>query len=318
VRSGATANYYDDRILEYLDIDFRRIFLKKNARNKIVKREDGIFTDAWGIGFIKLGVTVNAVEHPLSKVETVEDVDSYNWPKAKDMFIADGLKEEAKQMYEDTDYALVARNPISEGFLERSSYLMGMEKFYMALLLNPEVAKCIIAHLLEIYKDVYGMFLDEVGPYVQMVEVGDDLGGKDNLYREFIKPAEVELYSLIHEKAPEAALFHHTDGAVFDLIPDLIEAGVNVLNPVQTSSKGMEAQRLKKAYGNSIVLHGAVENIEGEISTAEIESEVKQRIDTLAPGGGYVLSCCNHMMDVKPENIISMFQTAREYGHYKK
>jgi uroporphyrinogen decarboxylase len=324
VRSGATANYYDDRILEYLDVDFRRIFLKKNSRNKIVERDDGIFNDAWGIGFLKLGVTVNAVEHPLSKVKTVNDVESYNWPKAEDMFIIDALEKEARRMFEETDYALVARNPLSEGFLERASYLMGMEDFYINLLINPEVAKCIIAHLLEIYKDVYGMFLDAVGPYVQMVEVGDDLGGNDNLlispetYREFIKPAEKELYSLIHEKAPEAALFHHTDGSVFELIPDLIEVGVNVLNPVQTSSKGMEAHRLKEAYGNSIVFHGAVENVESDVSTAEVITEVKQRIDALSPGGGYVLSCCNHMMDVTPENIISMFQTAREYGHYKK
>jgi uroporphyrinogen decarboxylase len=323
VRSGTTANYYDDRILEHLDIDFRRIFLKKNPRNKIVTRTDEVFTDAWGIGFLKLGVTVNAVEYPLSKAETIKDVESYNWPKAEDMFISDGLKEETKYMYEKTDYALVARNPLSEGFLERSSNLMGMENFYLSLLENPDVAKSIIANLLEIYKDVYSIFLDVVGPYVQMVEVGDDLGGKDNLliapemYREFIKPAELELYSLIHEKAPQAALFHHTDGAVFDLIPDLIEAGVNILNPVQTSAKGMGAQQLKEAYGNSIVFHGAIENIEGDISTTEIINEVKQRIDTLASGGGYVLSCCNHMMDVKPENIISMFQTAREYGHYK-
>jgi len=322
VRSGATANYYDDRILEYLDIDFRRIFLKKNPHNKIVRRKDGIITDAWGIGFLKLGITINAVEHPLSSADTVEEVDSYNWPKAEDMYIVDGLKEEAGRLYEETDYALVARNPLSEGFLERPSYLMGMEKFYMSLLENPEVAKCIINHLLEIYKDVYGMFLDEVGSYVQMVEVGDDLGSKDNLliapemYRDFIKPAEIELYSLIHDKAPEAALFHHTDGAVFKLIPDLIEAGVNVLNPVQTSAKGMEASLLKKTYGNSIVFHGAVEEIEGDVSKDKIEFEVKQRIDTLAPGGGYVLSCCNHMMDVKPQNIVSMFQTAREYGHY--
>ena len=168
------------------------------------------------------------------------------------------------------------------------------------------------------------MFLDSVGPYVQMVEVGDDLGGRDNLlispemYREFIKPAEIELYSLIHKKAPGAALFHHTDGAVFELIPDLIEAGMNVLNPVQTSAKGMDAFRLKNTYGNSIVFHGGVENIEGDVSAAEIASEVKQRIDTLSPGGGYVLTCCNHMIDVKPENIISLFQTAREYGQYNK
>ncbi|UCH66201.1 MAG: hypothetical protein JSW63_03455, partial [Ignavibacterium sp.] len=78
VRSGATANYYDVRILEYLDVDFRRIFLKKNPGNKTVARDDGVFTDDWGIGFLKLGVTVNAVEHPLSNAETLKDVESYN------------------------------------------------------------------------------------------------------------------------------------------------------------------------------------------------------------------------------------------------
>ena len=324
VRKGTTANYYDDRILDYLDIDFRRIFLKKNPNYKIVERKDGIFTDAWGVGFMKLGETVNALEHPLSEAKTVEDVESYDWPNAKDMYVINGLKQEAKHKYDNTDYALVARNPLSEGFLERSSNLMGMEEFYINLLENPAVAKSIISHLLKIYKDVYSMFLDEVGPLVQMVEVGDDLGGNDNLlispemYREFIKPAELKLYSLIHEKAPEAALFHHTDGAVFELLPDLIEVGVNVLNPVQTSAKGMEASRLKDAYGNSIVFHGAVENIESDVSPDEIMTEIKQRIDALSPGGGYVLSCCNHMIDVTPENIITMFKTAREYGHYKK
>lgn len=323
VRKGTTANYYDDRILDYLDIDFRRIFLKKNPSYKIVEREDGIFTDAWGVGFMRLGETVNALEHPLSKAKTVEDVEAHNWPRAKDMFVIDGLRQEAKNKYDNTDYALVARNPLSEGFLERSSNLMGMEEFYINLLENPAVAKSIISHLLEIYKDVYGMFLDEVAPFVQMVEVGDDLGGNDNLlispemYREFIKPAELELYSLIHEKAPATALFHHTDGAVFELLPDLIEVGVNVLNPVQTSSKGMEANRLKDAYGNSLVFHGAVENIEGDVNPDEIIAEVKQRIDALSQGGGYVLSCCNHMIDVTPENIITMFKTAREYGKYK-
>jgi uroporphyrinogen decarboxylase len=323
VRKGTTANYYDDRILDYLDVDFRRIFLKKNPGYKIVERDDGIFTDAWGVGFMKLGETVNALEHPLSKAKTVEDVESYNWPKATDMFINNGLNQEAKRKYDNTDYALVARNPLSEGFLERSSNLMGMEEFYINLLENPAVAKSIISHLLEIYKDVYGMFLDAVGPFVQMVEVGDDLGGNDNLlispemYREFIKPAELELYSLIHQKAPDAALFHHTDGAVFEILPDLIEVGVNVLNPVQTSSKGMEAQRLKDAYGDSLAFHGAVENIEGDVTPDKIVAEVKQRIDTLSAGGGYVLSCCNHMIDVTPENIITMFETAREYGQYK-
>jgi len=319
VRSGTTANYYDDRILEYLDIDFRRIFLKKNLDNKRVENEDGSFCDEWGIQYRKTGQYVNAINHPLSN-SSLKEVESYLWPKAEDIFSASGLSEEAKRLYNETDYALVARNPMPGGFLEHSCNLMGMESFFLALIADPNLAQCLIKQLLEIYKNVYSMFLDAVGPYVQMVEVSDDLGAQDNLllsvemYRQFIKPAEVELYSLIHEKAPNAALFHHTDGAVFDLIPDLIEVGVNVLNPVQTSSKGMGAKRLKGSFGNSITFHGAIENLKMSTPIDELIAEVKSRIDTLAVDGGYILAPSNHVMNVEPEKIIRMYETAREYS----
>ena len=211
---------------------------------------------------------------------------------------------------------------MSPGFLDRACQLMGMTEFMMTLALAPDVAHCIVAHLTEIYMGVYAMFLDAVGPYVQMVEVGDDLGTQNamlispKMYREFIKPAESALYALIHEKAPGAALFRHSDGAIFDVIPDLIQVGVDVLNPVQTSSKGMAASGLKQAYGKSITFHGAIENLEGDASADDIVNHVRQQIDALAPGGGYVLASCNHMIDVKPENILLLFETAREYGRY--
>ena len=201
-----------------------------------------------------MGALVNIVNYPLSTMTDIKEIDSYSWPEANNMFNTAGLADEAKRMYEDTDFALVARNPLAGGFLEHSCNLMGMEEFLMTLAAEPALAGAIINHLLKIYLDVYAMFLDAVGPFVQMVEVSDDLGSQENLiispemYRRFIKPAELELYTLIHKKAPKAALFHHTDGAVFDVIPDLLEVGVNVLNPVQTSSKGMDGHRLKKQF----------------------------------------------------------------------
>ena len=320
VRSGTSANYYDERILEYLDIDFRRLFLKSNPNcvNKVHK--DGSFTDPWGIRYKRDGLFVNILENPLHGMTTVEKIDSYHWPKAEDMYIADGLANEAKRMYEETDFALVGRNPITAGFLDRANQLMEMSDFLVLMLTSPKVAHCIISHLLEIYKDVYTMFLEAVGTYVQMVEIGDDIGTQNSLlispdtYREFIKPAQKQLYDLIHKKAPNAALFMHTDGAVFDLIPDLMEVGVDVLNPTQTSTKGMDQYKLKETYGNEITFHGAIEKMEH--SRDKCISEVKERIDALSPGGGYVLASCNHMIDVPPENIISMFETAREYGRY--
>jgi uroporphyrinogen decarboxylase len=321
-RTGTTANYYDERILDYLDIDFRRIFLKRGPRNKIIEHSDGTFTDAWGIRFEKTGIFVNAIEHPLSSVSTIADVEAFSWPNAQDLFTDEGLGEEARRLYKETEIALVARNPLSLGFLDRSCALIGMSNFMMLLVIAPQVADCIISHLLEIYKGIYGMFLDAVGRYIQMVEVADDLGGQENLlispemYRRHIKPVENELYNLIHEKAPDVFIFHHTDGNVFDIIPDLIEIGVNVLNPVQTSARNMDGRRLKEAFGKQLTFHGAIEKMES--SKDDLIAEVKEMIDIFGPRGGYVLAPCNHMINVRPENILAMYETAREYIPWRR
>ena len=323
VRSGTTANYYDERILEILGVDFRRIFLKKGPKNKTTVLDDGTFVDFWGIGSQQAGLWVHVNISPLHGATTVAEVDAYAWPKPEEVYSAEGLADEARRLYQETDYALVARNPITYGFLDRACQIMEMPEFLMNMVQRPLVAEAILVHLVEIYKGIYGMFLDAVGPYVQMVEIGDDIGAQNNLlispkmYRQFIKPAEQALYSLIHEKAPNARLFRHTDGAIFNVIPDLIEVGVDVLNPVQTSAKGMEGERVKAAYGSQITFHGTVEGVEGDVSVDQVVAEVKRRIDVFAPGGGFVLSSCNSMIDVKPENILAMFETAREYGKYR-
>jgi uroporphyrinogen decarboxylase len=322
VRSGTSANYYDERVLERFDIDYRRLFLKTRPEAAIVTHDDGSFTDVWRICSRKDGLYVNVIDYPLAGAATAAEVDAYDWPAAETMFSAEGLAEQARQMYHETDFALVARNPLSYGFRERACMLMEMSEFMVGLALYPEMAQRMIDRLLEVYKGVYGMFLDAVGPYVQVVEVGDDLGSQDSLlmspkmWRKFLKPAEKELFDLIHEKAPDAFLVRHSDGAYFPLIPDLIEIGVDVLNPVQTSATGMDARRLKETFGSQLAFHGGMEFIEGDVSLAEVIAEVKERIDVLAPGGGYVLASCNHMIDVKPENIVAMFDTAREYGRY--
>lgn len=320
VREGSSANYYDERILDLLDVDFRRIFLKKGPRNIIIRHEDGSFTDGWGLRSIESGLFINPIEYPL-KGDTVEDIEAYDWPTAQQMFNAEGLAEQARRMYDETDYALVARNPITYTFLDRSFMLIGMTQFMMLMADNPVAADCLIGHLLEYNLGVYTMFLEAVGPYVQTVEVGDDLGSQQNLlispamYRRFIKPAEKVLYDRIHELAPRAFLVHHTDGNVFKVLPDLIEVGVNVLNPTQTSAKDMDARKLKENFGTRLAFHGAVEGTEG--SKDALVAEVKERIDTLGPAG-YVMASCNHMIDVPPENILAMFETAREYTPWKK
>ena len=196
---------------------------------------------------------------------------------------------------------------------------MGIAEFMMAMALQPEVVQAVIAHLLDIYKGIYSMFLEAVGPYVQMVEYGDDLGAQNNslispqMFDRFLAPAERELFALIREKAPQAVIFHHTDGSIFNLIPSLIDAGVDVLNPVQTSSKGMDGRLLKNTFGQRLTFHGAIEKLEGSVDV--LVAEVKEKLEIFTPGGGYIFASCNHMIDVPPENILAMFATAAEFRH---
>jgi uroporphyrinogen decarboxylase len=316
VRSGSSANYYDERILEQLDIDFRRVFLKKAAANQATQHDDGSYRDAWGIRYKQHGIYVNIIESPMQNVQDVAEVEAFPWPKAQDLYTADGVEAQARRLFQETDYAIVARNPLSPGFLDLGSWMVGMAEFLMLLALKPHVAESIIAHILKIYKGVYSIFLDAVGPYVQIVEVADDLGGQQQplisptMYRKLIKPAETELYALIHEKAPDAFVVHHSDGNIFKIIPDLVEVGVNILNPVQTSTQGMDAALLKDTYGHMVSFHGAIEKMAA--SKDELVAEVKEKCRILGRGGGYILASCNHMIDVEPENIIAMFDTARQ------
>ena len=237
VRSGTTANYYDERILEHFGVDFRRVFLAKGSGSTILQHDDDSFTDAWGVRSRNVGIFVSAVEYPLRHAATLDDVETYPWPTAAGLHSAAGVRDAAYRLYHESDYAVVARNPLSLGFLDRGCSLMGIAEFLMLMIDAPAVADAILDRILEIYMGVYRIFLEAAGPYVQMVEVADDLGGARNplvspaMYRRFIKPREQKLYAMIRELAPDAFIIHHTDGNVFALIPDLIEVGVERAQP---------------------------------------------------------------------------------------
>jgi len=321
IREGTTANYYDVRILEHFDIDFRRLFLRTTPASEFVTWGDGTFSDPWGIRWSRTDIFVNNVHSPLADASE-DEIANYEWPDPDQLWHTTGLAEQAKNLYEKSDYALVARNPVTFGFLDRGSALRGMEQFMLDLVMSPEIAHTIIQGTLKVYKRVYEMFLEAVGPYVHMVEYGDDLGAQDNLlispniYRRLIKPAQKELFDVIRDRAPEAKIFMHTDGALRKVIPDLIDVGVDILNPIQPSAKGMESEGLKRDYGDTLIFHGAVDQKPQEGTEEEIREEVRRRIDALAKGGGFILAPGNVIVNAPMENIVAIFDETRKYGRY--
>ena len=188
------------------------------------------------------------------------------------------------------------------------------------MLAEPDVAEVILDQTLEFNCGVYSAMLDAVGPFLDVVEFNDDLGTQENMlfspdvYRSLLKPRHARFVSMLRNKAPQAKIFMHCCGSIRPIIPDLIEIGVDVLNPIQPLARGMDPSELKSEFGADICFQGAIDVQEGmQGSVAEVKQEVKSRIAALAPGGGYVLATANNVTgDIPLENVLCLYKSARE------
>jgi uroporphyrinogen decarboxylase len=194
----------------------------------------------------------------------------------------------------------------------------------MDLMQNEKFAQVLMDKILNFQIRLLENLFKEIGSYIDVIKIGDDLGAQNALlispksYRKLIKPRHKKLISFIKKKT-KAKVLLHTDGAVYSLIEDLIEIGVDILNPLQVSAKGMDAKRLKKEFGDELCFWGGIDTqkILPQGSTKEIEEEVKRIIDELAPGGGYILASVHNIQpDVPPENIYAMYQAAQKYERW--
>jgi uroporphyrinogen decarboxylase len=195
----------------------------------------------------------------------------------------------------------------------------------MNLALRPAFAEALLWKIEELCKRLMGHFLDALGPNVDIIKVGDDLGMQDRLlmspqtYRSILKPVHADYLSFIRSRT-DAKVFFHTDGDVFPLIDDLIEIGVDILNPIQTSAGQMaNLPELKARWGDRLSFCGAIDTqkVLPQGTPEEVREEVRRVIGILAPGGGYLLSSVHTVMnDVPPENVLAMVDACREFGTY--
>lgn len=313
---------FDERFLQAFGIDFRRIGLRVTPDDQMTESDDS-FRDEWGIGWRKVGCFVSPVDHPL-KDATMDDLKRYKWPDPADERRFKGVREEAEFKWKNTDYAIVAKQPSNTyGVLTQSIYLRGMENFFMDLIINKEFASELLKRVTDYHVGLYENYLDMVGDFVNIVHTSDDLGTQAGpyfsleMYRELIKPHERRLMSAIKNKTV-AKILYHCDGAITSLMGDLIEIGVDILNPVQPSQE-MDPTTLKTTFGGEISFHGGIDQHRALTTGTkdDVRKEVELRIRQLAPGGGYILAAAQTVMpEVPAENIICMFETARQKGDY--
>jgi uroporphyrinogen decarboxylase len=320
--------YVDDGLMERFGVDFRMVQLPAATAIGVDIIEEGeyyAFFDRWGSKLHmpkKGGLYFDWVDFPI-KEATMSALDGYCWPQLDTIEVNLQLGKQAKHLYETTDYALVGSAVIGGGIFEQPARVMGLESFLMALVAEPAFADRLMEKITDIYIESCDRYLEYVGPYIQVFTFWDDLVGQNGwiinpkLYRRLIKPKHKRLVEAIKKKT-NAKLFFHSCGAARDLIPDLIDLGFDILNPVQVSAKGMDTRELKAEFGKDIVFWGGGVDTQQVLpfgKPQEVADEVKRRIDELAPGGGFVFAAVHNIQAfVPPENIVVAFDTALEYG----
>lgn len=309
----------DEPVLERFHIDTRSILANPPDKSKSRQIGEDIYIDEWGIkcrAAKRCGKVLyyDIVEHPLSDVTTVQDIEKYGWPDPCNLGRTQGLKEKAKTLRQNLNYAMVGHMGDTSIF-ETCWYLRGMEQFFSDLMINKKMAKALLEKVFEVQSIKMEKYLNEVGRYLDVVSVGDDISGQlgplisPSLYREMIKPYHKAYFELIKSKT-SAKLHLHSCGTVQYFLDDFIEIGVDIINPVQVSAKGMDPKMLKERYGDRISFWGGIDtqHILPNGNPKEVINEVSRMVQILGKGGGYVVSAVHNIQpDVPPENIVAMY-----------
>ena len=319
--------YLDEDVLDRLGSDVRAVLLPPEMVPPPELIDEGEYWgwyDAWGAKLRmpkRNGLYFDWVGHPLADL-TDETLDRYRWPAFESARNLAAMRERAFTLRTTTDFALAGTANIAGGIFEQACRLVGTEQFMMAMLTDRSVADRLLEQLTEHYIEAATRQLDAIGEFLDVVQYGDDLASQQSwlvspdTYVAMVKPRQRRLFEAIRSRTSAKIMFHSC-GAVFDVIPHLIDIGVDVVNPVQVSARGMDTARLKAAYGRDIVFWGGGVDTQGVLpfgTEDDVRAEVVRRIEDLGPGGGFVwASVHNIQAQVPPGNIVAAFDTARSY-----
>ena len=303
----------DEKILEIFHIDTRHIRPNPPDNFETIELGKDTYIDEWGVTRKSLGLYYDIIENPLH-FATVKDLENFNWPDPENQGRYRGLKEKARDLFSNTEYAIMG-DPVGFGFIELGCAMRGYDKFLMDMAYNNKFFKNFIDIAFNINSRMWELYLNEVGDYVQAVWTCDDFGIQNsmmfspNMFRTMVKPIYKKLMSKI-KKIANVKIIHHSCGSIFPIIRDISEMGVDVLNPIQPLAKDMSPEKVKKTYGSDISFDGAidVQKLLNSGNPDKITREVKRVVSILGKGGGYILAPGHNIQpDVKPENVIALF-----------
>lgn len=317
--------------LEELGVDLLYVGLGKGEDTPAFSYGMESYKDEWGVTFRKVkdtdAIHYEFVDQPLADA-TVEDLADYPWPDPRDPKRVEGLKETCRRLYHETDLALVGR--FNNSIWEQAFYLRGFERMLLDMAMNPDFPCALMDKLTEIAISRVEIGMACCGEYLQVLRLaGDDMGHQygtlisPKMFRDLVKPRFARLYSTAREMLakynPEAKLMAHTCGDVYPIIPDYIEMGLDVLDPVQPYVAEMEREKLKAEFGDRLAFHGGIDiqKVMPYGTPEEVKNEAKTAIQALGPGGGYIVAPAHYLQaDVPPENVVALRDAILEYGAY--
>jgi uroporphyrinogen decarboxylase len=298
--------------------------------SEILREGDGFgYTDRWNCRWRmpEGGTYFDGVAAPLAEAETVADLKKFPWPEEAVPGLFAHFTEGAEEILNLHKRALVLGRT-APGIFEMTGVLSGMEKSLIDMALNPGFSEALMDRILDLklvyYKEAMRLLLDAGAEYF-VVSESDDLGTQDSqimsleMYRRFVKPRHARLFKAIKDWSGGRAFIElHCCGSIGPLLPDMIESGVEIINPVQVNAKDMgDTAALKKRFGGDIVFHGGGVDSQRTLpygTPTEVADEVRRRIEDLAPGGGFIFTPVHSIQhDVPFENFEAMMRAVDEY-----
>ncbi|MDB4433223.1 hypothetical protein N9166_00620 [bacterium] len=320
-----------ENILRRLKVDVRGALIQLPSEPEPqIEFEDEttlVFCDEWGIKWAKPAASLymDPVGAPLEGELTAERLANHPWPDPDQEGRYIGIREEVQRL-RDTGCA-VTFSLYGLGIFDIALMIHGMEDTLMDMVGNPAMIEKLFGRITEIQMRMWTNTLEILGENVDVCLHSDDLGSQVNsimspsMYRRLLKPYHAELFAHIRKTAKtNVKLLLHSCGSVRPLIPDLIETGIDALNPIQVGAANMDTKELKREFGSELSFWGGgidTQRVLPRGSVDEVKDEVKRRIDDLAPGGGFVFTAVHNIQpDVPPENLRAMWEAFQEHCAY--
>ncbi len=313
-----------EELLRYFGADFRYVGPRYVGPSRFCGSSgyDGGGEDMWGVVWSPVKnefcTYYEVVNRPLAGARTIRDLEAYAWPSL-DWLAVDHLAEQIRTLNRDEPKAIVLP---TGSFFEMAWYLRGFEQFLADLVEEPELAEWLLQKITQFCKAITLRALEAAGGGVDIVWSSSDVGMQSgmmvspDLWREKLKPFHRELVEPFKKLGLKTR--YHTDGSVEPIIEDFIGMGIDLLDPIQPHTLGMDPENLNARFGGRISFYGGMDtqHLLPYGTVAEVESEMLRLIRVLGANGGYVAAASNAVQpDVPVENILALYRTAREYRY---